>query len=138
MVIGKIGSLATTLLVISLGFIFLKQAYGSSIGKAGVDVGTGLSGTATGISNIINAFITPITGIFGVLSGFFGSFGSNGSRNEPSPVGRDERLTPSKMVKSSDVSIVTQGGGSNISSTTGSYAGGSIPASVGQSVSWGG
>jgi hypothetical protein len=137
MVIGKIGSLATTILVIGLGFLFLKQAYGSSIGQAGTDVGSGLTSTATGISNVISAFITPITGIFGAISGFLGNFGSNGSRNEPSIVGRDERQTPTRMVKSSDVSVVTQGG-SNISSTRGTYAGGSIPGSVGQSVSWGG
>ena len=111
MVIGKIGSLATTILVIGLGFLFLKQAYGSSIGQAGMDVGTGLSSTATGISNVISAFITPITGIFGAISGLLGNFGSNGSRNEPSIQGRDERRTPTQMVRTGDTSTISWASG---------------------------
>jgi hypothetical protein len=107
MVIGKIGSLASTILVIGLGFVFLKQAYGTSIGTAGVDVGTGLTSTATGISNVISAFITPITGIFDSISGFFGTFGSNGSRNEPSIAGRDERKTPDNRVRTGDTSTIS-------------------------------
>jgi len=107
MVIGKIGSLATTILVIGLGFVFLKQAYGTSIGTAGVDVGAGLTSTAGGISSVISAFITPITGIFDSISGFFGTFGSNGSRNEPSIAGRDERKTPDNRVRTGDTSTIS-------------------------------
>jgi hypothetical protein len=110
MVIGKISSLATTIIVFALAFIFLKQAYGTSIGKAGVDVGTGLTSTAGGISSLISAFINPITSIFGTLSGFFGGLGPNdseGGRNEPSIAGRDERKTPDNRVRSGDTSTIT-------------------------------
>jgi len=110
MVIGKISSLATTIIVFALAFIFLKQAYGTSIGKAGIDVGQGLTSTAGGISSVISAFINPITSIFGTLSGLFGGLGSNnseGARNEPSIVGRDERRTPTQMVRSGDTSTIS-------------------------------
>ena len=114
MVIGKISSLATTIIVFALAFIFLKQAYGTSIGTAGVDVGQGLTSTAGGISSIISAFINPITSIFGTLSGFFGGLGSNntnGARNEPSTAGRDERRTPNQMVRSGDTSSISWSSG---------------------------
>jgi len=114
MVIGKISSLATTIIVFALAFIFLKQAFSTSIGTAGVDVGQGLTSTAGGISSIISAFITPITSIFGTLSGFFGGLtNSNGARNEPSIVGRDERRTPNQMVRSGDTSTISWSSGSS-------------------------
>ena len=114
MVIGKISSLATTIIVFALAFIFLKQAYATSIGTAGVDVGQGLTSTAGGISSVISAFINPITSIFGTLSGFFGGLvpnNSNGARNEPSIVGRDERRTPNQMVRSGDTSTISWSSG---------------------------
>lgn len=116
MVIGKISSLATTIIVFALAFIFLKQAFSTSIGTAGVDVGKGLTSTAGGISSVISAFINPITSIFGTLSGFFGGLGStnsNGARNEPSIVGRDERRTPNQMVRSGDTSTISWASGSS-------------------------
>ena len=112
MVIGKISSLATTIIVFALAFIFLKQAYGTSIGTAGVDVGQGLTSTAGGISNIISAFINPITSIVGTLSGFFGGLtNSNGGRNEPSTAGRDERRTPDNRVRTGDTSTISWSSG---------------------------
>ena len=112
MVIGKISSLATTIIVFALAFIFLKQAYGTSIGTAGVDVGQGLTSTAGGISSVISAFINPITAIFGTLSGFFGGLtNSNGGRNEPSTAGRDERRTPDNRVRTGDTSTISWSSG---------------------------
>lgn len=102
MVIGKISSLATTIFVLALGFIFLKQAYGSSIGASGQDVGLGLTGAGTGITNLLNSVISPITGLLGTFSSFFGSFSSNGSRAEPTATGREDRKTPEQKVRSSD------------------------------------
>ena len=114
MVIGKISSLATTIIVFALAFIFLKQAYGTSIGTAGVDVGQGLTSTAGGISSVISAFINPITSIFGTLSGFFGGLtNSNGARNEPSIVGRDERRTPDNRVRTGDTSTISWASGAS-------------------------
>ena len=111
MVIGKISSLATTIFILALGFVFLKQAYATSIGASGQDVGVGLSGTATGITNLLNSFVSPITGLISTFSGFFGSLGSNGSRSEPQTTGREERKTPTQKVKSSDTSTITWAGG---------------------------
>ena len=115
MVIGKISSLATTIIIFALAFIFLKQAYGTSLGKAGVDVGHGLTSTAGGISSVISAFLSPLTSIFGTLSGFFGGLGSNsnGARNEPSTSGRDERRTPDNRVRTGDTSTISWASGTS-------------------------
>ena len=113
MVIGKISSLATMAMVFALGLIFLKQAYGTSIGQSGQDVGAGLTGTASGITNLIDAFISPITSLISTFSSFFGSFSANGSRSEPSPTGREDRKTPTEKVRSSDTSTITWSSGSS-------------------------
>jgi len=102
MVIGKISSLATTIFIFALGFVFLKQAYATSIGASGRDVGAGLVGASTGISSIFNAFISPITGLISMFTSFFGSFGANGSRSEPMATGREDRKTPEQKVRSTD------------------------------------
>ena len=111
MVIGKISSLATTIFIFALGFIFLKQAFGTSIGASGQDVGAGLVGASTGVTSLINAFISPITSLLSTFSSFFGSFGSNGSRSEPMPTGREDRKTPEQKVRSSDTSTITWSSG---------------------------
>ena len=113
MVIGKISSLATTIFVFALGFIFLKQAYGSSIGASGQDVGAGLVGASTGITSLFDAFISPITGLISTFSSFFGSFSANGARAEPSPTGREDRKTPTQKVRSSDTSTITWSSGTS-------------------------
>ena len=113
MVIGKISSLATTIFIFALGFVFLKQAYATSIGASGQDVGAGLTGTATGITNLVNAFISPITGLISTFSSFFGSFSANGARAEPSPTGREDRKTPTQKVRSSDTSTITWSSGTS-------------------------
>jgi len=112
MVIGKISSLATTIFIFALGFVFLKQAYATSIGASGQDVGAGLVGASTGITSLFDAFISPITGLISTFSSFFGSFGnSNGSRSEPLPTGREDRKTPTQKVRTSDTSKVTWSSG---------------------------
>ena len=111
--IGKISSLATTIFVFALGFIFLKQAYGSSIGASGQDVGAGLVGASTGITSLFDAFISPITGLISTFSSFFGSFSGNGARAEPSPTGREDRKTPTQKVRSSDTSTITWSSGTS-------------------------
>ena len=117
MVIGKISSLATTIFVFAIGLIFLKQAFGTSIGQAGQDVGLGLTGASSGVTNLIDSFISPITGLVNVFSSFFGSFSSNdeeeGSRNEPTSQGREDRATPTQKVRSSDTSTITWSSGTS-------------------------
>jgi len=106
MVIGKISGLATTIFVFALGFIFLKQAYSTSIGKAGLDVGTGLSGASSGVTSLIDSFISPFLNIGNILGSWFGSFGnSNGNRTEST--NRNERATPNDRVRTSDTSTIT-------------------------------
>ena len=118
MVIGKISSLATTIFIFALGFVFLKQAYATSIGASGQDVGAGLTGTASGITNLVDAFISPITGLISTFSSFFGSFSANGSRAEPMPTGREDRKTPTQKVRSSDTSTITWSSGTSASVPT--------------------
>ena len=113
MVIAKISGLATTILVFAVGLMFLKQAHSTSIGTAGQDVGAGLTGTATGITNLVNAFVSPITGLISTFSSFFGSFSANGSRAEPGPTGREDRKTPSQQVRNSDTSKITWSSGAS-------------------------
>ena len=111
MVIGKISSLATTIFIFALGFVFLKQAYATSIGQSGQDVGAGLVGASTGITSLFDAFISPIVGLVSTFSSFFGSFSANGSRAQPTPTGREERKTPTQKVRSSDTSKITWASG---------------------------
>jgi len=104
MVIGKISSLATTIFIFALGAIFLKQAFATSIGASGQDVGRGLMGASGGITSLFDSFISPITGLISTFSSFFGSFdNSNGSRSEPLPTGREDRKTPTQKVRTSDI-----------------------------------
>ena len=113
MVIGKISSLATTIFIFALGFIFLKQAFSTSIGASGQDVGAGLVGASTGITSLFDAFISPITGLISTFSSFFGSFSANGSRSEPTATGREDRKTPTQKVRSSDTSTITWSSGTS-------------------------
>jgi hypothetical protein len=113
MVIAKISGLATTIFVFAVGLIFLKQAYGTSIGASGQDVGAGLTGTAMGITNLVNAFVSPITGLISTFSSFFGSFSANGGRAQPLPTGREDRKTPTQQVRSSDTSKITWSSGAS-------------------------
>ena len=89
-------------MILALGLIFLKQAYGSSIGASGQDVGAGLTGISGGITNLFNSVISPITGLISTFGSFFGSFSPNGSRAEPMPTGREDRKTPEQKVRNSD------------------------------------
>jgi hypothetical protein len=134
MVIAKISSLASLVFVFAIGIIFLRQAYGSSIGSAGIDVGTGLTGTATGVTTLINSFLNPITGLINTFSGFFGSL-SNGSRAEPEPTGREDRKTPTQKIKSSDTSKITWGSGVSATVPTLSPAAKSYYSKLGVNVS---
>ena len=71
MVIGKITSLGSLLIIGAVAILFLKQASATSFGQAGTDVGQGLSGISGGISNLFNSFISPITNMFGSITSLF-------------------------------------------------------------------
>jgi len=137
MVIGKISSLATTVMIFAVGLIFLKQAYATSIGASGQDVGAGLTGTASGITNLINAVVSPITGLISTFSSFFGSFSSLG-RTEPSPTGREDRKTPTQQVRNSDIANTSSGGSLAGSLNTSSSGGANLSSLGSQRASGGG
>jgi hypothetical protein len=71
MVIGKITSLGSLVIIGAIAVLFLKQASATSFGHAGQDVGQGITGISSGISNLFGSFINPITSLFGTISGLF-------------------------------------------------------------------
>jgi hypothetical protein len=123
MVIGKISSLATTIFIFALGAIFLKQAYATSIGASGQDVGRGLTSASAGITSVFDSFISPITGLIGTFSSFFGAL-PNDARTEPSQEGRNVRQEPTPTTGFSRVGSTT----TNTFGTTTTSAGGYVKA----------
>ena len=75
MVIGKITSIGSLVIIGAIAILFLRQASQSSFGHAGADVVSGLTGISTGISNLFSSFINPITGLFGTIGNLF-SYGA--------------------------------------------------------------
>ena len=71
MVIGKITSIGSLFIIGAIAILFLRQASATSFGHAGQDVGSGLTGISSGISNLFNSFINPIAGLFGSLGNLF-------------------------------------------------------------------
>lgn len=71
MVIGKITSIGSLFIIGAIAILFLSQARETSLGHAGADVGTGLTGISTGISNLFGSFINPISNIFGTIGNLF-------------------------------------------------------------------
>ena len=74
MVIGKITSIGSLIIIGAVAILFLNQARQTSFGHAGRDVGAGLSGISGGISSLFGSFINPITSLFGTIGNLF-SFG---------------------------------------------------------------
>lgn len=81
MVIGKITSIGSLFIIGAIAILFLRQASATSFGHAGQDVGSGLSGISTGISNLFGSFINPISGLFGSLGSLF-NLGEQSSQAE--------------------------------------------------------
>ena len=112
----------------AIAILFLRQASATSFGHAGQDVGSGLSGISSGISNLFNSFINPITGLFGSLTTLF-SFGqseqSGQSQNtygyvRPEPTPNTSRINSEQATQSTIISqggsSISSGGGANLSS----------------------
>ena len=130
MVIGKITSIGSLLIIGAIAILFLRQASASSFGHAGQDVGQGLTGISSGISNLFNSFISPITGLFGSLGNLF-SFANQEQdsqaqnqygyiRNEPTPA--TSRINSVQSTQST-ISNVQHG-----SSSSSGYSAGAITA----------
>lgn len=101
MVIGKITSLGSLFIIGAIAVLFLKQASATSFGHAGRDVGSGLSGISTGISNIFGSFINPIQGIFGSITSLF-NWGNEQSSQATNSYGyiRDEPTQNTSRINS--------------------------------------
>jgi len=122
MVIGKISQLGTLVIFGAVAILFLKQANATSFGSAGADVGQGMTGIASGISNLFGSFTTPLMGLFnwaGSLFNFGNTEGSGQSsnsygnvRNEPTP--NTSRTTSSTATEHTIVNV----GGSDIRQST--------------------
>ena len=112
--------------------LFLRQASQSSFGSAGADVGSGLTGISSGISNLFNSFISPITGLFGSLTSLF-SFGNEQDshsqntygyiRNEPTP--NTSRIN---SIQATQQTVSSLGSAGRVTSTQGGYTSGAISA----------
>lgn len=117
MVIGKITSIGSLVIIGAVAILFLRQASASSFGQAGSDVGAGLSGISFGISNLFNSFISPITGLFGTLSNLFtSSFEQSAQATNTYGYVRDEPTPNTSRINSSQA---TQATVSNIQKTSG-------------------
>jgi len=127
LVIGKITSLGSLFIIGAIAILFLKQASATSFGHAGADVGSGLTGISTGISNIFNSFITPITGVFGSLTSLF-NWGSEQSGQASNTYGyvRDEPTPNTSRINSlqatqSTVNNIQRSSGTATTTSTGGY-----------------
>ena len=132
MVIGKITSIGSLFIIGAIAILFLRQASATSFGHAGSDVGSGLTGISSGISNLFNSFINPITGLFGSLTTLF-SFGQSEQSGQaqntygyvrPEPTPNTSRINSEQATQST---IISQGG-SSISTSGGGYSTGAITA----------
>jgi len=115
LVIGKITSIGSLFIIGAIAILFLKQASATSFGHAGQDVGSGITGISTGISNLFGSFINPITGLFSSLTNLFNFSTTEQSaqaqntyghvRQEPTPA--TSRVTSARATQAT---IVNQGG----------------------------
>ena len=129
MVIGKLTSIGSLIIISAIAILFLNQARATSFGHAGRDVGSGLSGVAGGITSLFNAFINPITGLFGYIGNLFNIGGGEQSAQSqntygyvrPEPTPNTSRID-SSIAASSTVQHTTS------NSVSGGYSAGAITA----------
>ena len=113
MVIGKITSLGTLIIFGAVAVLFLKQASASSFGVAGQDVGQGLTGISSGISNLFGSFINPLKGLFdwaGTLFNFGNTEQSGQTANtygnvRPIPTPNTSRVTSNTAQENTIVNV---------------------------------
>ena len=133
MVIGKITSIGSLFIIGAIAILFLRQASATSFGHAGSDVGSGLTGISSGISNLFNSFINPITGLFGSLTTLF-SFGQSEQAGQsqntygyvrPEPTPNTSRINSEQATQST---ITNQRVTNSNTGTAGGYTSGAITA----------
>ena len=126
MVIGKITSIGSLIIIGAVAVLFLRQASQSSFGSAGADVGSGLTGISTGISNLFNSFINPISNIFGTITSLFnwneGSAQATNTygyvRDEPTP--NTSRINSQQSTQST-ISNIQRTSGTATTTSSGGY-----------------
>jgi len=126
LVIGKITSIGSLIIVGAVAVLFLNQARQTSFGQAGADVGTGLTGISTGISNLFGSFINPISNIFGTITSLFNWTEQSAQatntwgyvRDEPTP--NTSRLNSTRATQST-VSNIQKSSGTATTTSTGGY-----------------
>ena len=116
----------------AIAILFLRQASATSFGNAGQDVGSGLTGISSGISNLFNSFINPITGLFGSLTTLF-SFGQSEQSGQSQNTYGYVRPEPTPNTSRQGSEQATQSTISNIQSNSysgnvGGYTSGAITA----------
>ena len=123
MVIGKITSIGSLIIIGAVAILFLRQASTTSFGSAGRDVGSGLSGISTGITSLFGSFINP-TNLFS-----FGMGEQSGQAQNtygyvrPEPTANTSRINSSIATQATVTS--TQ---HSTSGTLGGYSSGAITA----------
>lgn len=122
MVIGKISQLGTLVIFGAVAILFLRQAHATSFGSAGQDVGQGLTGISTGISNLFGSFTTPLMGLFDWASNLFNFGNTEGSGQSSNTYGHTRNI-PTPNTSRNDSNIGTQHtivdtGGTNIQQST--------------------
>jgi ABC-type cobalt transport system substrate-binding protein len=126
LVIGKITSLGSLFIIGAIAVLFLKQASATSFGHAGRDVGSGITGISTGISNLFGSFINPISGIFTSLTNLF-NFNEQSAqattsygyvRDEPTPA--TSRINSATATQST-VNNIQSSSGTATTTSTGGY-----------------
>lgn len=126
LVIGKITSIGSLFIIGAIAVLFLRQASQTSFGHAGSDVGSGLTGISTGISNLFGSFINPISNIFGTITSLFNwseqSARSSNTygyvRDEPTP--NTSRINSSQATEST-ISNIKKSSGTATTTSTGGY-----------------
>ena len=131
MVIGKITSIGSLIIIGAVAILFLRQASTTSFGSAGRDVGSGLSGISTGITSLFGSFINPITSLFSTITNLF-SFGMGEQSGQAQNTYGYVRPEPTANTSRINSSIATQATVTSTqhstSGTLGGYSSGAITA----------
>ena len=122
MVIGKITSIGSLIIIGAVAILFLNQARQTSFGHAGRDVGAGLSGISGGISSLFGSFINPITSLFGTIGNLF-SFGLGEQPSQAQNTYGYVRPEPTPNTSRINSNIATQATVNQQNTTTSSFGG---------------
>lgn len=127
MVIGIISRVSTLVLILVTAGLFLKQASATSFGTAGRDLGSGLSGTAGGITALINSVLNPVVSLFTGFSSLF-NFGTTEQSGQSENTYGNVRNIPTPNTSRVTSSTATA---NTVKSESSTYTGGGYVGAVG-------